>query len=148
MPNPVRSDKDAVSRFADATEFNQFIPNAAVLEKLVYNQIRLPKREKLSEKMSIREESAQTVLEDERRLAYVALTRAKRDASMLAYVEKESDALDAFAPVRFTPQGQGDPKTQQNIENIGADDISKSHIHFIFASCNNRCHKFRKRGSN
>lgn len=134
VPNPVRSDKDAVSRFADATEFNQFIPNAAVLEKLVYNQIRLPKREKLSEKMSIREESAQTVLEDERRLAYVALTRAKRDAIMLGYVEKESDALDAFAPVRFTPQGQGDPKTQQNIENMNGISIFLAECHEYLAS--------------
>ena len=30
----------------------------------------------------------------------------------------------------------------------GSYNISKCHIHFIFASCNNRCHKFRKRGSN
>ncbi|WP_418969728.1 ATP-dependent DNA helicase [Alloscardovia omnicolens] len=115
VPHPVRSDKDAISRFADADEFDQIIPDAWAIEKRVYDQMHLPRREEMTERMSMREESGQTVLEEERRLAYVAVTRAKRDVLITGYLESRDDLTDELYPIGYTPEAIVDEKVKDKL---------------------------------
>ncbi|MFD0704770.1 UvrD-helicase domain-containing protein [Alloscardovia venturai] len=101
VPAPVRADADAVPRFADENQFDELLPDALSLEARVHGQLHLPQRDALSTTMSLREESGQSVLEEERRLAYVTVTRAKRDVLMTGAV-KATSLMDNFSPVGYT----------------------------------------------
>ena len=101
VPHPVRVDRDAVSYFADVDEFDSFIPTALALEEKVNGQLEGPEPDVERTVMSLREETGQSIIEDERRLMYVAVTRAKRDVLMTTSVRKNSDATDNFNPVKF-----------------------------------------------
>ncbi|WP_420836909.1 UvrD-helicase domain-containing protein [Alloscardovia theropitheci] len=104
VPYPVRVDKDAVAHFADIDEFSSQIPDGFELENLVDGKVAFRSSENLSDIMSLREESGQTVLEDERRLIYVAITRARRDVIMMGILKTTGEITDTFKPVGFIPE--------------------------------------------
>ncbi|WP_018143480.1 UvrD-helicase domain-containing protein [Alloscardovia criceti] len=124
VPYPVRSDKDSVSRFVDVEDFPKKIGDSAALEKLVYGQIHLLERGELSSTMSIREESGQTVLEDERRLAYVAVTRAKRDVLITGFTQTMNAMTDDDDPVGYVLSLDAIPAGQKLV----TADVSKASL--------------------
>ncbi|OTA27110.1 hypothetical protein B9G54_02395 [Alloscardovia macacae] len=106
VPYPVHAQSDALYGFAaDKDEFETLVPDSASLERVIDGILRDPEASlSASEPMSLREESAQVVLEEERRLIYVAVTRARRDVLMTSACAQTDPLTDVYEPVRYIPK--------------------------------------------
>ncbi|MFC0266241.1 UvrD-helicase domain-containing protein [Alloscardovia macacae] len=109
VPYPVHAQSDALYGFAaDKDEFEHFVPDARSLERVIDGNLRCDEDE-LPNAMCLREESAQVILEEERRLIYVAVTRARRDVFMTSSCAQNDPLTDAYEPVRYTPADASRP---------------------------------------
>lgn len=101
VPYPVRADKEAVAQFPDFNEFDNSLPTAEILEERVDGYLRIP-GDNLPDELNLREEIGQVIVQEERRLVYVAVTRAKRDV-LMASSQKPTEVTDNYEPVGYSP---------------------------------------------